>query len=342
MKNSSRLNDERPLVTFALFAYNQEQYIREAIEGAFSQTYEPLEIILSDDKSSDRTFEIMQEMAEKYKGPHKVVIRQSEVNFGTALHVQAVANLSKGKLIVIAAGDDISESDRCKEIVDLWLLKEKPIACIHSAITYFGESLEKSFIRSPRHESITDQDRSLRYLKNDEIPFFSATCAYSIELFQNYKSFMGGSIIEDGIMSVRSLLVSQILSINKPLVRQRKVLESGGTGYKFSNPERWNRYIVSRIISSINQARDISQSNIDINLKHNLENYYLHKAFKTSKFIISFSDKDTTFRKFVFFISYIFFFPTKIGFLKRLISAIHLVNYNETKIYKSIYKFLKK
>ena len=45
---------DRPLVTFALFAYNQEQYIREAVEGAFSQTYEPLEIILSDDCSSDR------------------------------------------------------------------------------------------------------------------------------------------------------------------------------------------------------------------------------------------------------------------------------------------------
>ena len=44
----------RPLVTFALFAYNQEKYIREAVEGAFSQTYEPLEIILSDDYSPVR------------------------------------------------------------------------------------------------------------------------------------------------------------------------------------------------------------------------------------------------------------------------------------------------
>jgi len=43
-------------VTFALFAYNQEKYIREEVEGAFSQTYQPLEIIWSDDCSSDRTF----------------------------------------------------------------------------------------------------------------------------------------------------------------------------------------------------------------------------------------------------------------------------------------------
>lgn len=47
---------DHPLVTFALLAYSQEKYIREAVEGAFAQTYEPLEIILSDDCSSDRTY----------------------------------------------------------------------------------------------------------------------------------------------------------------------------------------------------------------------------------------------------------------------------------------------
>jgi glycosyltransferase involved in cell wall biosynthesis len=39
---------DRPLVTFALFSYKQEHYIREAIEAAFAQAYQPLEIILSD------------------------------------------------------------------------------------------------------------------------------------------------------------------------------------------------------------------------------------------------------------------------------------------------------
>ena len=41
-------------VAFALFAYNQEQYVREAIEGAFSQTYQPLEIILSDEEALEQ------------------------------------------------------------------------------------------------------------------------------------------------------------------------------------------------------------------------------------------------------------------------------------------------
>ena len=74
---------DQPMVTFALFAYNQEKYIREAVKGAFSQTYEPLEIILSDDCSGDRTYEIMKEMAKEYDGPHRVILNRLDKNIGT-------------------------------------------------------------------------------------------------------------------------------------------------------------------------------------------------------------------------------------------------------------------
>ena len=77
-------NTERPLVTFALFAYNQERFIREAVEGALSQDYSPLQIILSDDCSIDRTYEIMREMAAAYEGSHEIVLNRNEENLGLA------------------------------------------------------------------------------------------------------------------------------------------------------------------------------------------------------------------------------------------------------------------
>ncbi|MDP2083917.1 MAG: glycosyltransferase family A protein [Gemmobacter sp.] len=108
---------DRPLVTFALFAYNQENYIREAVEGAFSQTYSPLEIILSDDCSSDRTFEIMEEMAREYQGPHLLKVRTASKNAGIGAHVNLVAGLSQGEIIVFAAGDDVSLPHRTVELL---------------------------------------------------------------------------------------------------------------------------------------------------------------------------------------------------------------------------------
>ncbi len=103
---------ERPLVTFAVFAYNQEKYIQEAIEGAFSQTYSPLEIILSDDCSSDRTYEIMEEMANAYNGPHMVKVRRQHVNSGTLAHLLSVSRQVQGDFLIFAAGDDISFPER--------------------------------------------------------------------------------------------------------------------------------------------------------------------------------------------------------------------------------------
>lgn len=108
---------ERPLVTFALFAYNQEKYIREAVEGAFSQTYSPLEIILSDDCSSDRTFAIMREMAEGYEGTHRLRLRQGRENLGVLGHVLTVSRKALGSILVVAAGDDVSFPSRTAKLV---------------------------------------------------------------------------------------------------------------------------------------------------------------------------------------------------------------------------------
>src|SRR4051812_34720579 len=83
-------NSGRPLVTFALFAYNHERFIRKAVDGALAQTYQPLEIIISDDCSTDRTFEIAQGMASAYNGAHKVVVNRNPKNLGAdgfGLHV---------------------------------------------------------------------------------------------------------------------------------------------------------------------------------------------------------------------------------------------------------------
>ena len=53
------------LVTLVVMAWNQETMLREVIECAFAQTYQPLEILLSDDASPDGSFGLMQDMADR-------------------------------------------------------------------------------------------------------------------------------------------------------------------------------------------------------------------------------------------------------------------------------------
>src|SRR6185503_20821734 len=102
----------KPLLTFAIAALNQERFIREAVEGAFAQTYSPLEIVLSDDHSEDRTFEIMKEMAAAYHGPHKIILNQNPRRRCIGGHINRVVEISSGELIVGSAGDDVSVPER--------------------------------------------------------------------------------------------------------------------------------------------------------------------------------------------------------------------------------------
>ena len=108
-----------PLITFILFGYNQAHFVREAIDGALAQTYSPLEIIFSDDCSTDETFTIMSEAAANYRGPHKIILNRNEQNRGVGAHVNRAFSLANGEWIVTAASDDISNPGRCARVVEL-------------------------------------------------------------------------------------------------------------------------------------------------------------------------------------------------------------------------------
>ncbi|MDP6474553.1 MAG: glycosyltransferase [Alphaproteobacteria bacterium] len=96
-----------PTVSFLLPAYNQEAFVRDAVRSVLAQDYEPLEIILSDDCSSDRTFEIIENEASAYKGPHSVVLNRNEMNLGIE-HINKLQQLASGTILVTGHGDDLS------------------------------------------------------------------------------------------------------------------------------------------------------------------------------------------------------------------------------------------
>lgn len=53
------------LVSCFIKCLNEERYIRQSILSLFAQTYRPLEIVVVDDHSTDKTWDIILEIAEK-------------------------------------------------------------------------------------------------------------------------------------------------------------------------------------------------------------------------------------------------------------------------------------
>ncbi len=217
MTENAHPPQDRPLVTFALFAYNQEKYIREAVEGAFAQTYEPLEIILSDDCSSDRTFEIMQEMAAEYEGPHEVMVRQNSVNLGLAGHLNSIIFSAKGELICWAAGDDISIPDRTLILIEP-MLENPNIVGTHSAVKRMDINGRVGERWSQPHMSeVFTKESVVRFC----LPVSSQSHAFRAKAFKHFGPLRVDLTNEGAPMAFRELEFGDIKFIDTPTVYYR-------------------------------------------------------------------------------------------------------------------------
>ncbi len=210
-------NNSKPLVTFALFAFNQEDYISEAVYGALSQTYSPLEIILSDDCSTDQTFLIIKNIIKKYSGPHKIILNKNNINYGIGAHVNKIINISTGKYIVGAAGDDISLPDRTTKIVDEFLKHDNEVFSVWSSAKYIDENsilLRDEFCQAVKHNDIS--------IAKNTNPVIGATHAWKKEVFDIFGPLLPNILFEDNAISFRSYLLGGIGFISESLVLYRK------------------------------------------------------------------------------------------------------------------------
>lgn len=208
----------RPLVTFALFAYNQERFIAEAVDSALAQTWEPLEVILSDDCSSDRTFEIMREKAAAYQGPHQVVVRRNDPNVGIAEHVNQVVAMARGEVLVVAAGDDISAPGRCAAMADAFARAEA-VSFVDTAteeIDEQGAFIRQSGVTSERRQITLDQ-----YLSGRAGPLTAASRAYRTSRLRRYPPLAKDCPTEDTPSLLRCLMLGEGLVVSEALVKRR-------------------------------------------------------------------------------------------------------------------------
>ncbi|MBO6206144.1 MAG: glycosyltransferase [Lachnospiraceae bacterium] len=107
--------------SLCIFTYNQKEYIKDAVYAALQQDYSPLEIIISDDGSTDGTYEIVKDLVKEYNGSHEVICRQNNPNLGIREHINKVLyEVATGEYIFMAAGDDISRFDRVSKCVDIF------------------------------------------------------------------------------------------------------------------------------------------------------------------------------------------------------------------------------
>lgn len=98
-----------PLVSILIPVYNTEKYVAEAIESALNQTYKNIEIIIVDDGSTDKSWEIIESYRAKY--PNLIKSYKQE-NKGACAARNKAFKLSSGQYIQYLDADDLLAPDK--------------------------------------------------------------------------------------------------------------------------------------------------------------------------------------------------------------------------------------
>ena len=208
---------DAPSVTVFLFAYNQSAYVRTACESVLAQDYSPLQIVFSDDCSTDDTFEIMSEIASNYQGIHQIRLNRNPQNLGLIRHVNLSHQLTTTDLLVAAAGDDISEPNRVTEIVKAYRCAANQPTSIHSAVYEMSaDGVVGDMARPPINNLKTIQQHAL-----SSALIIGATHAWHRDVFDQFGEITELDAFEDLVLAYRSSLMNGLCYIDQPLVKYR-------------------------------------------------------------------------------------------------------------------------
>jgi len=120
-----------PLVSIGMPLFNEARFVKDSLDSILAQDYPNLEIIVSDNASTDETLSICQSsIGERID----VLLHRFDENRGAAENFRYVLNASKGKYFMWASGHDLWAPNYIRENVKL--LEAAP-----TAVVAFGTSV---------------------------------------------------------------------------------------------------------------------------------------------------------------------------------------------------------
>ncbi|MEG8033627.1 glycosyltransferase [Sphingomonas aurantiaca] len=277
----------KPLVSIVLICFNQERFIEQAVHSVISQDYPNLEIIISDDCSTDKTYSIAKQVASN-NTEHKLFIYSNIKNLGLIGNFKEALNKANGDLVVIASGDDVSKPERVSRIYKSWIENNKPdiLSSSYTLINEDGAHLHN------RVETQSGNFNSGPIFNKKYLYFFcGATAAYSKSFLQSLHIPEGYDGAEDVALLYQAELEGRSsMDISESLVYYRTHQDSMShakflTIYdqEIYSLRSWSWLFSSLKLLQLNSYPKYSKSTINYTeLERLLSHYYIRKNWDKS------------------------------------------------------------
>ena len=125
---------EKPLISVIVPVYNMEAYLAECLDSVLRSNYAPLEIIIMDDGSTDKSLQIAREFETKY--PRIRV--QTQANAGVSAARNAAIQLAQGEYILPVDADDLIHQDYIAKAAEVLQMNES-VKVVTARAEFFGD-----------------------------------------------------------------------------------------------------------------------------------------------------------------------------------------------------------
>lgn len=222
-------------VSIITVTYNQELYVREALESICKQnTNFNFEVIVADDCSTDKTPQIIKEYAQKYPDIIKPIFRKK--NLGAWQNFTDALKKTKGKYIALCDGDDFW-TDPKKLQLQVDFLEKHPdyVLCFHPVRVIFENNEQKEFIypdSSDTHKFTVNELLKKNFIQTNSVMYRK----------QTYKDAATNVTPGDWYLHLYHAQFGKIGFINKVMSVYRR--HSGGIWWGSQAPDLlfWEKY----------------------------------------------------------------------------------------------------
>jgi len=149
------------LISVVICTYNGEKYLEEQLLSIMNQSYQNIEIIISDDGSKDDTLKVARKLQEE---DTRISIYQNDVNLGFNKNFEQAFEYCKGELIALSDQDDIWNLDKLQRQYKVLIKDNASLVYSNSQLVDTdGKDLNKDLF-TQLHVNPIDGDTQLGFL----------------------------------------------------------------------------------------------------------------------------------------------------------------------------------
>ena len=228
LENRKKIIESNPLVSIALATYNGEKYIEQQLESLFNLDYKNLEIVVSDDHSTDATMKILN----KYKDRIKIFQNKKK---GLNSNFENAIRHCHGEFIALCDQDDIWQPNK----IDVLLEHIDDFDLVFSGLSVInknGEYYDNKYMHIAYEKSRVDAYHFHDFIRENNV--LGCTTLIRTSFLKKYMEIPTDVIYHDWWFVLQAIKNGNgIVYIDNELIKYRQ--HNNNTAYNTYNKSDW-------------------------------------------------------------------------------------------------------